>query len=475
MTNAHREHRQHRLEKFLSPRSVALVGVPGDASLPLARPLTALRAHGFDGGIYPVNPKHQAIAGLRCYPTLRALPEPPDLAWVAVPGEHVVPVLDDCVAAGVRHAVVVSAGFAESDAVGKSRQAEIERRAEAAGLAVLGPNSIGFINVWDRALLSFSAVLELTSLRPGSVAIVSQSGGLGGVIFNRLQDRGVEVGYVISTGNEAGIGLEECVEFLIDDRRTRIIVLVVECLRNPERFWRAAERALAVDKPIVVMRLGLSELGEQLVRAHTGARPSPGQAWEWRADDCGVVAVEDLDEVLDVVMWHQRAPEATPRRIAVVTSSGGVAVQLADRLTAAGFELPSLGDETHRRLRGLLPAYASPNNPLDITAALPEDSFRRAVDAIVDNEKIDTLILPMPMLGRAQSEERAAMVERLALRGVTVVVCWLAGSLAQPGVVASDRACLPCFTSVTRMVRTMTVVRRREIQRSRRPQGLLDG
>jgi acyl-CoA synthetase (NDP forming) len=452
---------QHRLGAFLSPQSVALVGVPGDPRLPLARPLQALAVHGFEGAVYPVNPKHQEIGGRRCYPTLRALPKPPDLAWIAVPSEQTIPVLDDCLAAGVQRAVMISAGFAEAGPEGALRQLEVERRVQR-GLTVLGPNSIGFINVWDRMPLSFSAVLEISPFRPGGVAIVSQSGGFGGVILNQLQDRGVGVGYVVSTGNEADIGVEECLEYLVDEPHTRIIVVVVEGLRRPARFWRAAERAAAVGKPIVALRLGLSPLGEELTRTHTGAPSSRPEMWATQADRCGVLTVEDVEDVTDVVMWYERAGGTPLRRLAVVTSSGGVAVQLADSLTAEGFELPPLGDETRGRLRGLLPAYASPNNPLDITAALSEQTFKAAVATLVANEGVDTLILPMPMLGGRQSEERASMLARLTVQGPTVVVCWLAGSLAQPGLEVGDRAGLPSFTSVRRMVRTLAAVRRRQ-------------
>ncbi len=458
------QHERHRLGAFLSPRSVALVGVPGDPRLPLARPLQALTAHGFEGAVYPVNPKHKEVGGRRCYPTLRALPEPPDLAWIAVPCEQALPVLDDCLAAGIQRAVVISAGFAETGPEGALRQIEVERSVQR-GLTLLGPNSIGFINVWDRTALSFSAALEVSSLRPGGVAIVSQSGGFGGVILNRLQDRGVGVGYVVSTGNEADIGLEECLEYLVDDPRTRIIVVVVEGLRRPAIFWRAAERAAAVDKPIVALRLGLSRLGAELTRTHTGAPSSSPEMWATQADRCGVVTVEDVEDVTDVVMWYERAGGASLSRLAVVTSSGGVAVQLADSLTAEDFELPPLGDETRRRLRRLLPVYASPNNPLDITAALPEQTFKAAVDTLVENEGVDTLILPMPMLGGRQSEERASMVARVSAQGVTVVVCWLAGSLAQPGIEVSDRLGLPCFTSVRRMIHTLAAARRRQLTR----------
>jgi acetate---CoA ligase (ADP-forming) len=457
-----------RLRAFLAPRSIALVGIPGDEGSPLARPLFALRRHGFTGAVYPVNPRRSAIGGERCYPALAALPEPPDLAWIAVPGHRVPAVLDECIAVGIRHAVVVSAGFAESDASGAARQAAIAERARIHGLTVLGPNSIGFVNAWERVPLSFSTAVEVPALIAGDVAIVSQSGGLGGAVFNRLQDRHVGISYLVSTGNEADVRLDECLEFLVEDERTSVIVLIVEGVRDGQAFRRAAARALEADKPVVALRLGLTAVGGRLARSHTGAIVGSARAWDGVARQLGIVTVDDLADVPDAVIWSRRAGARHARRVAVITSSGGAAVHVADRLGAAGFELPPLPPAAERALREVLPAYATPANPLDITAGLPEATFAAAVQAVARSGGYDALLMPLTMLAPEQARVRVGTVAELAGGLDTpVAFCWLGGSLAGPGIEAADRHGLASFTSVGGAVAAMAAARTRAEARER--------
>lgn len=457
-----------RLQAFLAPRSIALVGIPGDVRSPLARPLLALRRHGFPGAVYPVNPRHASIGGVPCYASLGELPEPPDLAWIAVPGDRVLPVLDECVAAGVRGAVVVSAGFAESDADGQARQRGIAERAERHGLTVLGPNSIGFVNVWEGIPLSFSTALGVPRLVPGEVAIVSQSGGIGGAIFNRLQDRQLGVSYLLSTGNEADVGLNECLEFLVEDPRTRALALVVEGIRDGQEFRRVAARALEMDKAIVALRLGLTPLGGRLARSHTGAIVGSRRAWEAVASQLGIMVVDGVAAIPDVLVWMGRAGGACVRRVAVIASSGGAAVHLADHLTMAGFEVPPMGAATGERLRAVLPPYASLSNPLDITAGLPEETFEAALTAVAGSRDFDALLVPLTMLSDEQTEVRVTTIAGLGRQmRAPVGLCWLGGSLAAAGIALADRLGVASFPSPAGMIGAMAAARARQEARQR--------
>jgi acyl-CoA synthetase (NDP forming) len=457
-----------RLAGLLAPRSVALVGLPGDPQVPLARPLHALRRHGYPGRIYPVNPRHAAIDGVPCFPSLGALPERPDVAWVAVPEGRVLDVLEQCVALGIPHAVVAAAGFAESGPDGAARQAALAARVREGPLTVLGPNSIGFVNPWERVPLSFSAAVDAPVLLPGEIGIVSQSGGLGGAVLSRLQDRRLGTSVFISTGNEVDVTLDECLGFLVDDSRTGVVVLVVEGIRDGDRFRRAAARALESGKPVIVLRLGTTDAGARLARSHTGAVVGSRQAWQAVADQLGLVVVEDVPEVVDAVVWCTRARPTPLRRVAVVTSSGGAAVQLADALTTAGFELPPLADPAVERLRRILPAYATTANPLDVTAGLPDATFAAALEAVGDAGDVDALLLPITMLAPEQAVARLQAIERVA-RAIpsAVAVCWLGGRLPAPAVDAADRAAVAAFVSSTAMVRAMAAVRRHRLARGR--------
>jgi acetyltransferase len=435
---------------------VALVGIPGDLTSPLARPLTALRRFGFAGRIFPVNPKYAELDGLPCFPGLRELPEPVEMAWISVPAVRVMAVLEECIALKIRFLVVVTAGFAETGTEGALSQSDLSRRARDAGITLLGPNSIGFVNAWDRVPLSFSGALELPEIFPGPLAIVSQSGGLGGSLLNRVQDRRLGVSYMISTGNEAGITLADCLEFLVEDERTRAIVLIVEQVRDGERFRAAAGRALERGKPIIALKLGASEAAGRLALSHTGALVGSHRAWEAMARQLGLILAEDLTDLPDLAAWSLRTPPVSGNRVGVVTSSGGAAVQMADQIERHGLRLSPLDRETAERLTRILPAYATVANPLDITAGLPEATFAEALRTFVASPEFDALLIPMTMLVGEPVRERVATITRVA-GGLSrpLAVAWLGGSLAEEGGRLLNEAGVACFTSSANMVRAL--------------------
>ena len=429
------------------------MGIPGDPTSPLARPLTALRRLGFPGKIFPVNPKYAELDGLKCYPRLGDLPEPVDMAWISVPALRVMEVLEECISLEIRSLAVVSAGFAETGGAGALNQAALSQRARETGITLLGPNSIGFINAWDRVPLSFSGALELPDIAPGPLAIVSQSGGLGGSVLNRAQDRRLGVSYLISTGNEAGITLSDCLEFLVEDDRTRAITLIVEQVRDGERFKAAAARALERGKPIIALKLGASETAARLALSHTGALVGSRRAWEAVALQLGFILAGDLSELTDLAVWCIRARPVMGKRVGAVTSSGGAAVQLADQLERHGLALPPLSRDTAQHLTQILPAYATAANPLDITAGLPEAVFARALQAFAADPDFDALLIPMTMLVGEPVRERVATITRVA-REVEppLAVAWLGGSLAEEGGRLLDEAEVARFTSSASMV-----------------------
>jgi acetyltransferase len=403
-----------------------------------------------------VNPKYAELDGQRCYPSLGELPAPVDMAWVGVPVGRVAKIVEECVAAGIRSLVVVTAGFAETGAEGALSQSALSERAREAGITLLGPNSIGFVNAWDRVPLSFSGAMELPEIRPGPLAIVSQSGGLGGSVLNRAQDRRLGVSYLISTGNEAGITLADCLEFLAEDERTRAIVLIVEQVRDGDRFRAAAGRALELGKPVIALKLGVSEAAARLARSHTGALVGSEVAWEAVAGQLGFILAEDPGELTDLAVWSLRTPPVKGNRVGVVTSSGGAAVQIADQIERHGLRLPLLDRETRDRLTTILPPYATVANPLDITAGLPEATFAKALETFSASDEFDVLLLPMTMLVGEPVRQRMATLARVARElSRTLAVAWLGGSLSEEGVRLLHEAGVACFTSSSSMVRAL--------------------
>src|SRR5215470_6145824 len=236
-------HEPASLGLLFAPRAVALIGLPGDLSRPGARPLHFLRRHGYPGRIYPVNPGHRAIDDFPAYPSVDALPERPDVAWIGLPAAQAAAAVTDCGRARIPFAVVLGAGFAELGDAGAERQAGLVDIARRAGVRLLGPNTVGFVNAWDRVALTFSTIGKLESFAPGPVAVLSQSGGLGGCLLDRAADRRVGVGLFVSTGNEADLSLADCLEWLVEDGRARAVACLVEQIREPARVAAAVQRA----------------------------------------------------------------------------------------------------------------------------------------------------------------------------------------------------------------------------------------
>jgi acyl-CoA synthetase (NDP forming) len=438
------------LGRLFAPSAIALIGVPGDLSRPGARPLHFLRRHGYAGRIYPVNPGHRVIGDLPAFPSVDALPERPDVAWIGLPAAQAADALVACGRARVPFAVVLGAGFAELGEPGIAKQANLVEAARQAGVRLLGPNTVGFVNAWDRVALTFSTIGKLEALQPGPVAVLSQSGGLGGCLLDRAAARRLGVGLFVSTGNEADLSLADYLEWLVQDGRARAIACLVEQVREPDRVAIAIERALARGVAVVSLKLGASEIGSRAARSHTGSLAGGRDAWRAWSRAAGLLEVTELDHLVETAAYLARTPPLGGPRMAMATSSGGVAVLLADALEPRGFRFAQLADESTRRVAALLPPYVNVTNPLDITAGLPDETFGEVLSTVARDPGIDVVVVPLTMATAGGGVARAQHVIAAA-RGATkpVVVCWPGGSLVRKGVRAFDEAGVPLFATVS--------------------------
>jgi acyl-CoA synthetase (NDP forming) len=460
------------LARLFSPRSIALVGVPGDLSRPGARPLHFLRRHGYPGRLYPINPRHRVIGDLPAYEDLGALPEVPDVAWIGLPAAQAADAVLTCGRAGVRFAVILGAGFAETGEQGAVEQERLRESARHAGVRLLGPNTVGFVNAWDRVALTFSTVGKLAALAPGPVALLSQSGGVGGCLVDRAADRGVGVGLFVSTGNEADLTLADYLDWLVDDGRARAVACLVEQVREPDRMAAAVERAAARGVPVVALKLGASRTGSRAARSHTGALAGDRDAWRAWARAAGLIEVTELEHLVETAVHLTRAPALEGPRMAMVTSSGGVAVLVTDALEPRGFAFAPLGEETVRHVEALLPPYVTVANPLDITAGLPDETFGEVLAAVGRDRGVDVVVVPLTMASAGRGSARAAQVVKAA-RAATkpMVVCWPGGRLVRDGFRALDEAGVPLFPTVSGCAAALGAAlafRRRRDRRARR-------
>ncbi|MGH7040549.1 MAG: acetate--CoA ligase family protein [Acetobacteraceae bacterium] len=337
---------------LFSPRGIALIGASADPARVPARAQRYLRRHGFPGALFPINPRTETVQGEPAYPSLAAVPGPIDLAYILLGTGHVEAAIADCAAHAVPLAMVLADGFAESGADGAARQARLLAVAREAGVRLLGPNSMGMINVPASIACSVNAALEAERLPAGRWSLVSQSGSVMGTLMSRAAARGQGFAKLVGMGNEADLTAGEVVRLLVDDPDTDAILLFLETIRRPDLFADAARAAHAAGKPLIAYKLGRSEAGAKLAATHTGAMAGSDAAAEAFFRAHGIVRVDMIETLLDLppLLLGRRPPrdgEAAPRRaVRVVTTTGGGGAMVVDRLGLAGVATAHMLDTT---------------------------------------------------------------------------------------------------------------------------------
>lgn len=379
--------------------------------------------------MYPVNPKCQTVQGLRCYSSLRDVPEAPDVVLVLVPAEHVNSVLHEAAEIGARAAIVFSAGFREAGDRGKELQDTLSRLATDTGLLVCGPNCLGVINVKEQIPLTFSPAIEGAPLKPGPVALVSQSGALGGYTFAAAQARGIGFSYWVTTGNEACLGVWEVVSYLLKDSETRVILVCLEDARSGDEMWQAGLLGAELGKPVVVLKLGRSEAGRRAAVAHTAALAGSERVYSGAFRQLGMVEVSSIQELLDcaVVFASGRIPSGT--RVGIVTHSGGAGILMADECEQRGLNVPPLSDSAREALARVVPRFGSLLNPVDVTAEVigrPE-LMKEALTAVLSDPAVDTLLVYIGGQKANAMRLAADLADLSRSSNKPMVVCWMAG------------------------------------------------
>jgi acyl-CoA synthetase (NDP forming) len=414
------------LEPLVRPRSVAIVGASADVRRTAGKPAVYLKKHGFPGRVCLVNPRYSEITGLPCVPRVADLPEVPDVGLVLLGAEAAIEAVRQLAELGVPAAIVLAGGFAEIDATGAQRQA---RLLDAAGdMRLLGPNTIGMVNVADQTALSASGALELERLAPGRVAIVSQSGGMLGALLSRGASRGMGFSRLISTGNEADVDVCDAIEYLLDDDATRVIGLYLESVRRPGRFRELAGRAAERGKPLVVFKIGRSEAGAQSATSHTGAVAGTDRMYDALFKQTGAVRVETLDGLLDAAAGLVFDRQLRGRRLGILTSTGGGGSLVAEACGLRGFEVPAPDAATSERLRAALSGESAmaDRNPIDLTLAnLRSETYRETVSALVESASYDAVVVVVGSSGLEDPSLAAAPVRDASLASEKPVVVYV--------------------------------------------------
>lgn len=449
------------LDCLMSPSSIAIIGASGSAGSISSQPLKHLRARGFKGRVYPVNPGRDEVDGVRCYPSVESLPETPDLAVVVLAARRVPAAVAACGARGIPVALVISSGFAEADDAGKQLQRELVDVARSCGIRIVGPNCQGVMNIEEDMAAGFGAPFSLRYGK-GPVSVVSQSGGFGCGILVMASEEGLGFRHFVTTGNECDLGALDLIEYFIDDPGTQVIAVYIEGLKDGRRFMEVGTRALRAGKPLLVWKGGTSDAGARAVASHTANLTSPARLYRAAFRQVGAIEVNDVPELADIATGLVAGRMPRGLRVAVVTTSGGAGVVMADRYSEAGIQIPSLTEATLVRLKQCLPPFASLGNPIDTTAGVIDsaDRLRDVLELIASDPNIDCMSLACAQLsGEVATRIAEAVVAVYRRTDKPFFLAWNAPAhLAQDAYALVDAAGVPRFRTPGRCAKALSAL-----------------
>jgi len=462
--------------RFYSPKSIAIVGATDDTRRFGGRLMRQVAKFGYAGRILPVNPRLTELNGLKFYPSVSALPESPDHVGVVIAPDRVIDVLRDCHAIGVQCATVFTAGYAETGTEqGRKLQEELVRFTRKTGLRVMGPNCNGPVNFIDR--FSFSAGYAVSSLTEpsGNVGLVSQSGGLGQTnVMWRAIKAGVHMSYQASCGNEADLTVVDFARFMLEGDQTDVVMMALEAIRDGQSFMDLAQYAAEREKPLIVLKFGITDAGKQAAASHTGAITGSDDVFSAVCKQYGVIRVNDCNELYEqaIVLRQKKRKLPKGRRAASMSLSGGNVVQMADVGTHLGLSWHNYTAKTDSRLSELIPGYGKVSNPTDMTslATGQPEIYRKAMEIISEDDNVDVMIPVFTFAPRADLEH-AARLSRDAAKPLVMLVtggCHDDQLLTVDSLVAMGAAAYRNTVDTLRYVRT--AIGYREFLEARRAQ-----
>lgn len=380
------------LSRLLNPRSIAVIGASTNPKSISGQPLAHMIACRYEGRVYPVNPKRTEVQGVKAYPDVLSLPEPCDAAVIAVSREHVPDALNQCGKKGIPYAVILTAGFAETnEASGAQMQQRLEKAIEASGVRVVGPNCVGVMNVRTRAYMAFGGALSDKSLKPGPMAIVSQSGGFGQSMMTFANAHGVGSNYVVSCGNEADLSFFDFAHDFLERDEVKMIASYMEATTEGRQLRELGQHALAVGKPILMLKVGNGGAGRRAASSHTGKLTADYTLFRTAFREGGFIEIDDLDQLADVGRLVMGGKYPKGRKTCIFTGSGGWGVILAEQCEKNGLALPPPSAATQEKLRALESTFSSVANPIDMMANYGDQY--KAIECALDDPAFDLFIV----------------------------------------------------------------------------------
>jgi acetyltransferase len=437
------------LDKIFRPNSIAVIGASeknGSIGTILMRNLIE---GGFPGSIYPINPNHSKIWQRPAYPTIKDIRAPVDLAVVAIPIAAAVPVIRDCVDAGVGGVVIIAAGGKEIGAEGKALETAIQQEALRSGLRIIGPNCVGILSSPAKMNASFAHRMPVA----GKMAFISQSGAITTAILDLSISENIGFSYFVNLGDMLDVNFGDMIDYCGSDPEVSSIVMYVENLTHVRKFMSAA-RAVSRVKPIVALKAGRTRAGALAAASHTGAMAGENAVYDAAFQRAGILRVKTFEELFDCAELLSKQPKPEGPGLAIITNAGGPAVMAVDALSDYGFDPVSLDEKTIKKLDEILPPFWSKRNPIDMLGDATPDQFRKAVSVCLEAKEVEgVLIMTAPQALTNPTEIAVSLIDLLRDKRFPIFTSWLGGANVQQGRDIFNRAGIPTFDTPERAVR----------------------
>jgi len=451
-------------ERLFHPKGIAVIGASSDLTRISGQPIKALKNAGYAGGISLINPKYKELHGLPCYPDVMSMPTPCDLAVVAVPAPGVAQAIRDCGKAKIPFAVVLTAGFRETGAEGRELEKELKAAVAESGVRIVGPNCQGMLSIQARVWAAFGSVSDEVDLRPGKVSCAFQSGGFGYAIVNLAEAQGIGFRYCVSSGNEVDITTPELLSAFLDDPGTQFAFAYMEGTPDARRLLDLGRKSLETGKPVLMWKAGTTDAGIKAAASHTANMTGSYDLYRAALRQAGIIEVDDVEPIVDAAKLFGQGRLPKGNTVGVLSISGGSGVVFADAAVRSGLTLPAFAPQTLARLRKMIPAFGSAENPADITAALFNDVtlFTRTLDVVLEDPGLDQLVVLIASISGRNAALSAEVVAAAAAKTDKPVSVQWSGRQAksEEAVKAFAAAGVPFVTTPVRLARAAAILAR---------------
>ncbi|WP_373535864.1 bifunctional acetate--CoA ligase family protein/GNAT family N-acetyltransferase [Microcoleus sp.] len=431
---------RHPLDRIFHPRSVAVIGATEREGSVGRTLLWNLISNPFGGTVFPVNPQRHSVLGLKSYPDIASVPEVVDLALIATPAAVVPQAIRECIAAGVKGAVIVSAGFKEIGPAGVALEQEIMAAARLGGMRIIGPNCLGVMN----PVLGLNATFAGTIARPGNVAFISQSGALCTSILDWSLGENVGFSTFVSIGSMLDVGWGDLIEYFGDDPHTKSIVLYMESMGDARSFLSAA-RPVAIDKPIIILKVGRTAAAAAAAASHTGALTGSDDVLNAAFRRCGALRVHTISDLFDMAEILAKQPRPQGNRLSIVTNAGGPGAIATDALISGGGALAELAPETLQQLDGFLPPQWSHQNPIDILGDASSDRYAKTIEVVAPDPNSDGLLVILTPQAMTNPTKTAEELKSYSKLGKPLLTSWMGGAEVLAATEILNQAKIPTF------------------------------